>query len=171
MSRVLPSVIRRRHGAYLDRWYREHEQRHNDGVNRLVVRFAREGVDAVAGWRGEINVPGLIQVRPDLLVQVSAGAMGAGAHCIEFERTATAPRDVDHKLGPYRRMAAEGRPLPLLMVCETARGRRNFRVAAGALPMLTTTLERALAGPVTGAVTVWSRDGVPATLHCVGWDG
>ena len=51
MSRVLPSVIRSRHGAYLDRWYREHEQTHNDGVNRLVVRFAREGVDAVAGAR------------------------------------------------------------------------------------------------------------------------
>ena len=24
MSRVLPGVIRRRYGAYLDRWYREH---------------------------------------------------------------------------------------------------------------------------------------------------
>ena len=59
MSRVLPSVIRSRHGAYLDRWYREHEQHHNDGVNRLVVRFAREGVEVVAGWRGEVNVPGL----------------------------------------------------------------------------------------------------------------
>ena len=32
--------------------------------------------------------------------------------------------------------------------------------------MLTATLERALARPVTGAVTVWSRDGVPAALHC-----
>ena len=32
MSRVLPSVLRNRHGAYLDRWYREHEQTHNDGV-------------------------------------------------------------------------------------------------------------------------------------------
>ena len=78
MSRVLPSVIRSRHGAYLDRWYREHEQHHNDGVNRLVVRFAREGVAAVAGWRGEVNVPGLTQVRPDLLVQVSGGPFGAG---------------------------------------------------------------------------------------------
>ena len=68
MSRVLPSVIRRRHGAYLGRWYREHEALHNDGVNRLVVRFAREGVQVVAGWRGEVNVPGLTQVRPDLLV-------------------------------------------------------------------------------------------------------
>ena len=166
MSRVLPSIIRSRHGAYLDRWYREHEQHHNDGLNRLVVRFAREGVAAVAGWRGEINVPGLTQVRPDLLVQVSHGTLGAGIHCIEFERRAVQPFQVEHKLGPYRRMAAAGRPLPLLMVCETARGRRNFRAAAGTLPMLTTTLEQALAGPVTGPVTVWSRDGIPAALHC-----
>ena len=99
MSRVLPSVIRSRHGAYLDRWYREHEQTHNDWVNRLVVRFAREGVEAVAGWRGEVNVPGLTQVRPDLLVQVSEGALGAGAYCIEFERSAVAPQEVNHKLG------------------------------------------------------------------------
>ena len=166
MSRVLPSIIRSRHGAYLDRWYREHEQHHNDGVNRLVARFAREGVAAVAGWRGEVNVPGLTQVRPDLLVQVSQGTLGAGTHSIEFERQAVHPFQVEHKLGPYRRMAAAGRPLPLLMVCETARGRRNFRAAAGPLPMLTTTLALALAGPVTGPVTVWSRDGVPAALHC-----
>ena len=161
MSRVLPAIIRSRHGAYLDRWYREHEERHNDGVNRLVVRFAREGVQVVAGWRGEINVLNLTQVRPDLLVQVNEGTLGPGTHCIEFERRAVVPHQVEHKLGPYRRMAASGRALPLLMVCETARGRQNFRAAAGPLPMLTATLERALEGPVTGAVTVWSRDGMP----------
>ena len=166
MSRVRPSVIRSRHGAYLDRWYREHEEHHNDGVNRLAVRFAREGVEVVAGWRGEVNVPNLTQVRPDLLVQVNERTLGAGTHYIEFERQAVPPSEVEYKLGPYRRMAAAGRPLPLLMVCETARGRQNFRAAAGTLPMLTTTLERALAGPVTGAATVWSRDGVPAALHC-----
>ena len=166
MSRVLPSIIRSRHGAYLDRWYREHEQQHNDGVNRLVVRFAREGVQAVAGWRGEVNVPGLTQVRPDLLVRVSQGTLGTGTHCIEFERRAVRPLQVEHKLGPYCRMAAAGRPLPLLMVCETALGRQNFRTAGGTLPMLTTTLELALTGPVTGPVTVWSRDGIPAALHC-----
>ena len=114
MSRVLPSVIRSCHGAYLDRWYREHEQRHNDGVNRLVVRFAREGAEVVAGWRGEVNVPGLTQVRPDLLVQVSEGTLGAGTHYIEFERTAVRPERVAEKLGPYRRMTAAGRALPLL---------------------------------------------------------
>ena len=165
MSRVLPGIIRSRHGPYLDSWYREHEQRHNDGVNRLVVQFAREGVQAVAGWRGEVNVPNLTQVRPDLLVQVSEGTLGVGTHCIEFERQEVRPSEVEYKLGPYRRMAA-GRPLPLLMVCETERGRQNFRAAAVALSMLTTTLERALAGPVTGAVTVWSRNGDPAALHC-----
>ena len=166
MSRIQPYIIRSRHGAYLDRWYREHERHHNDGVNRLVVRFAREGVEAVAGWRGEVNVPGLTQVRPDLLVQVSEGALGAGAYCIEFERSAISPYDANQKLGPYRRMATAGRPLPLLMVCETARGRANFRAVAGTLPMLTAILERALAGPLTGPVTVWSRNGVPAALHC-----
>ena len=56
------------------------------------------------------------------------------------------PYEVEHKLGPYRRMAAAGRALPLLMVCETARGRRNFRAAARALPMLTATQERPLPG-------------------------
>ena len=166
MSRVLPSIIRSRHGAYLDRRYREREQHHNDGVNRLVVRFAKEGVEVVAGWRGEVNVPGLTQIGPDLLVQVSEGPLEAGTHYIEFERAAVLPGRVGEKLGPYHRMARTGRPLPLLVVCETARGRQNFRAAGRRLPMLTKTLERALTGPVTGPVTVWSRDGVPAALHC-----
>ena len=158
--------IRSRQGVYLGRWHGEHEQHHNDGANRLVVRFAREGVAAVAGWRGEINVPGLTQVRPDLLVQATAGTLGPRTYSIEFERCDVFPTGVEQKLGPYRRMAGAVRPLPLLMVCERAQGRRAFEAAAGALPMLTATLERALEGPVTGPVTVWSRDGIPAALHC-----
>lgn len=97
---------------------------------------------------------------------VSRGPLGAGTHCIEFERYAVQPSFVAGKLGPYRRMAASGRPLPLLVVCRTDQGEQNFRAAGGRLPMLTATLERALAGPLTGAVTVWSRDGVPVGLHC-----
>ena len=135
-------------------------------MNRLVVRFAREGVAVAAGWRGEVNLPGLTQVRPDLLVQVSAGALGAGTHCIEFERRAVSGWEVERKLGPYRRMAALGRPLPLLMLCEMAQGMRSFRNAAGTLPILIATLERAMEGPVTGPFTVWNRNGIPAALHC-----
>ena len=95
MSRVLPLVIRRRHGAYLDRWYREHEQRHNDGVNRLVVRFAREGVETIAGWRGEVNVPGLTQVRP-------ARPAGAG------QRWRPGRRNPLHRVRAHRRPSREG---------------------------------------------------------------
>ena len=166
MSRMMPAVIRSRHGAYMDRWYREHERSHNDGVNLLAALFAREGVEVVAGWRGEVNVPGFTQVRPDLLVQVNRGPFGAGTHCIEYERSAIAPSDVHHKLRTYRRMAAAGRTLPLLVVCETERGRANFQTVGSDLPVLTSTMERALAGPLTGPVTAWTRNDVPAALHC-----
>ena len=71
------------------------------------------------------------------------------------------------KLGPYRRMAAIRRPLPLLVVCEAEQSQERFQAAAGQLPMLTATLERALAGPLTGAATVWRRNGEAAALHCV----
>ena len=37
-------------------------------------------METVAGWRGEINIPGLTQVRPDLLVQVAEGSLGAGTY-------------------------------------------------------------------------------------------
>ena len=76
-------------------------------------------------------------------MQVSEGTLGPGTHCIEFERSAVVHCEVEHNLGPYWRMAAAGRPVPLLVVCETARGRTNFRDAAGTLPILTATLERA----------------------------
>ena len=166
MSRVLPGIIKSRHGLYLDRWYREHEQRHNDGVNRLVVRFAREGVEAFAGWRAEVNVPGLTQVRPDLVVLVSDGPFGQGHYYIEYERHAVAPYEVAHKLGPYRRMATLGRPLPLLMVCQTGQAEANFREAREGLPMLTATQGPAFAGPLTGIATVWRMDGAQVALHC-----
>ena len=71
-----------------------------------------------AGWRGEVNLPGLTQVRPDLLLQVTGGTLGPGTYCIEFERYSPVPSQVEHKLGPYRRMAASGRPMSLLVVCE-----------------------------------------------------
>ena len=81
-------------------------------MNRLVVRFAREGVVVVGGWRREVNVPGLTQVRPDLLVQVSGGALGAGVYYIEFERTAVRPERVAEKLGPFAGWRRRAAPCP-----------------------------------------------------------
>ena len=166
LSRVLTAMVRRRHGAYLDRWYREHELQHNDGVNLLVVRFAEERVSVVGGWRGEVNVPDVTQVRPDLLAPVEEGPFGAGSYCLEFERSAVGPWQVANKLRPYRRVRGVGAALPLLVVCETEGAAENFRRAEGELPLLLTTLERALRGPLTGAATVWNRHGESAALHC-----
>ena len=58
--------------------------------------------------------------------------------------------------GPFPDQMSPGHPNPF----------RQMAAAGWPLPMLTVTLERALPGPVSGAVTVWSRDGVPASLHC-----
>ena len=166
MSRVLPGIIRSRQGPYLDGGYRDYQRRHNDGVNRLVAQLAREGVEAVGGWRGEVNVPGLTQVRPDLLLLVEDGPFGAGPYYIEYERHAVMSYDVAQKLRPYRRMDALGRPLPLLMVCETERAEENFREVRGGLPMLTASQGSAFAGPLTGNAPVWRLDGAPVALHC-----
>ena len=167
LSRVSSAAIRRRHGAYLERGYREHELGHNDGLNRLVARFAQEGVAVAGGWRGDVNVPDVTQVRPDLLVPVVAGPYGGGYHFLEYERAAQIGRS-DAKLGPYRRMAHIGRALPMMVVCDAQATEENFLALAGELPLLTTTLEQALAGPLTGADTVWRGSSVgPVALHCL----
>ena len=163
---MLPGTIRRRHGAYLDRWYREHEREHNDGVNRLVLRFAEEGVSAAAGWRGEINLPDVTQVRPDLLVPVRDGPFGPGAYCLEFERSAVTPLHIAAKLEPYRKMRDAVRALPLLVVCRSQAAQANFQNAGAGLPILLTTADQARFGPLTGASTVWSRNGAAVALLC-----
>ena len=156
LSRVSAAAIRRRHGAYLERGCREHEAQHNDGLNRLVARFAQEGVAAVAGWRGEVNVPDVTQVRPDLLAPVVTGPYGGGYYFLEYERFAGSQR-TESKLRPYRRMMEMGRPLPMLIVCDTEPLAESFLASAGELPMLATSMEMALQGPLTGTDTVWRR--------------
>ena len=168
LSRVSAAAIRRRHGAYLDEWYREHEALHNDGLNRLVARFAQDGVAVAAGWRGEVNVPKVTQVRPDLLVPVVAGPHGGAYHALEYERTARASQRVENKLRPYRRMFEMGPPLPVLMVCDSQQAVENFLASAGGLPILATSMDVALQGPLTGTNTVWvSPAGRPVELHCL----
>ncbi|MXX79792.1 MAG: hypothetical protein F4Y69_02020 [Chloroflexi bacterium] len=165
-SRVRPAVIRSRHGFYLQRKWRLREQRHDDGVNDLVLQLAREGVRAYAGWRGEVNLPGLTQIRPDLLLLVEDGPFGSGPHAIEFERRAREPVLIAGKLRPYRRAAAARRAVPVLFVCQTRRARDIFIRERGSLPLLATTLTEAMVGPLTGDRTIWSEQDRPVSLHC-----
>ncbi|WP_420621396.1 hypothetical protein [Candidatus Poriferisodalis sp.] len=168
LSRVLPGRIRSRHAAYLESGYRRQELRHNDGVNQIVLQFAREGVGVFAGWRGEINLPGITQVKPDLVALVADGPFGAGPYSIEYERTATTPAEVHRKLGPYRRSAWHGHSLPVLVICDTQRAVHNFENTIFGLPLLATDFEAAMAGPLTGDATVWTREGKAVSLHCRG---
>jgi hypothetical protein len=167
LSRLLASALIRRHGAYLLPAFRHRQRRHDDGVNRLVLQFAAEGAAAFIGWRGEINVPGITQVRPDLVVQVSHGPLGSGAYCLEYERSATTPSEVIDKIRPYRKCAAVGRPAPLLMVCETEQAADRFAEYDSLLPLLVTHTAAVAAGRLTGGVTVWRRrDAGTVSLHC-----
>ena len=121
---------------------------------------------ATPGWRGEVNVPDVTQVRPDLLAPVVSGPYGGGFHSLEYERF-TGSQRTESKLGPYRRLALLGRPLPVLMVCDTQRVAEIFLAVAGDLPLLAATLEQALAGPISGGAAVWRvPSGDPAALHC-----
>ena len=166
LSRIQPGAIRSRHGAYLQARFRRLQRLHDDGVNRLVLRFAREGVRAFAGWRGEVNIPDLTQLRPDLLLLVSEGPFGPGTYAIELERHATFPGTIAEKLRPYRRAAEAGRAMPVLFVCETRIAAERFAAAAGSLPLLSTSEASALRGPLTGDRTVWTGPGQSVGLRC-----
>ncbi len=167
LSRLLARALIRRHGAYLIPTFRHRQRRHDDGVNRLVLQFASEGAAAFAGWRGEINVPGVTQIRPDLVVLVTDGPLGSGAYCLEYERSASTPSEIIDKIRPYRKCAAVGRPVPLLMVCETEQAAGRFAEYDSLLPLLVTHTAAVEAGRLTGGVTVWrKRDADTVSLHC-----
>ena len=64
----------------------------------------------------------------------------------------------------HRGSETRRRTVPPLRTHYNRISRPNFRAAAGAPPMLTTTLERALAGPVTGGLQ--SGAGTASRRHC-----
>ena len=66
MSRVLPSIIRSRHGAYLDRWYREHEQHHKRRGEPVggAFRQGRSGRGRRLAGRGQHARPDPGAARP-----------------------------------------------------------------------------------------------------------
>ena len=168
VSRLLASALIRRHGAYLLPAFLHRQRHHDAGVNRLVLQFADEGAAAFVGWRGEINVPGVTQIRPDLVVLVADGPLGSGAHCLEYERSATTPSEVIEKIRPYRKCAAVGRHVPLLMVCETEQAAERFAEFDTLVPLLVTHKAAVEAGRLTGEATVWrKRDTEAVSLHCM----
>ena len=135
LSRLLAPALIRRHGAYLIPTFRHRQRRHDDGVNRLVLQFAAEGAAAFVGWRGEINVPAITQIRPDLVVLVTDGPLGSGAYCLEYERSATTPlgdHRQDQALPQMRRRGTSRAPADGLRDPPGSREVRRIRLAAAA---------------------------------------
>lgn len=155
LSLIRPALIHSRHGFC----FNARERRHDDGINCLAV--ARDGVKATAGWRGESNIPGLTEVRPDLLLLVSEGSFGPGTYALEYERSAAAA-----KLRTFRRAAAASRTLPVLFACETEGTVALFISERLSLPLLATMIDAALSGPLTREHTVWSEPGRRVRLRC-----
>lgn len=92
---------------------------------------------------------------------VVAGPCGGGFHFLEYERP-TGSRRRENKLLPYRRMMEMGRPLPMLMVCNSQRAVERFLFMADGRPLLATSMAMALRGPRTGPETVWSSSTDPS---------
>ena len=112
-------------------------------------------------------MPGVTQIRPDLVVLVADGPLGSGAYCLEYERSATTPSEIFEKISPYRKCAAIGRHVPLLMVCETERAAERFAEYDALVPLLVTHTAVVETGRLTGDVTVWRRRNSEAvSLHC-----
>ena len=104
-------------------------------------------------WRGEVNVPDIAQVRPDLLVPVVACVpMAAGGHSLEYARRANV-RQSERKLGLMAQTST----------CASFDGGVRRPDDGGELsgarlatcPLLIATLGQALAGLITGGETVW----------------
>ena len=161
LSRLRRETIQKRHGAYFNPGFRHQEFHHNDGVNRLVLQFANEGVTAFGGWRGELNLRDITQIKPDLILLVSDGPFGARPHCLEYERSAVRRSEVARKLSTYRKSALSGLRVPVLVVCETEEAVHQFLEVGKSLPLLATHLSAALAGPLTGDSTVWRQSSQP----------
>ena len=129
---------------------RKRYRRHDAAVMDLADQFRRHGMPVAKGWRAVLNVPGVTQVAPDLVVCVGDGPFGNAWHYLEFERSATEPAAVERKLRPYFRMADNGVSLPLLVVCERRTAEEVFWAKGRGLRMLTTTLAEARPGPWWG---------------------
>ena len=123
-------------------------------MNRLVVRFALEGVAIQPGWRGVISLAGKTQIVADALVP-NDGHHGIEWWCLEYERAARTQSRVARKLNPYHQAARERRSEKLLMVCHRPEQEDKFRSQAGDLIMGTSTLREAAKGSLFDEPTVW----------------
>ena len=143
-SRVSLNTVAPRFEAFLKDDYRVQQQTHNQGLGKIFRHLASEGIRIFGGWRTEVNVPEVTQLKPDGWVQVYDGGSGYAWYAVEYERTAQSPGGGQSKRSPYLKLASLGEVIPVLFVCETADQELILHEGPGDLRLWTTTLSRFL---------------------------
>ena len=149
---------------------RDHMVEHDTNLLRIVSRLFRNKVPVFPGWQGLINFrfSRSTQLVPDAVVFAGHNSgLGAGWYHLEYERSNDSDRAIARKLTPWQILNEMGYRVGLLVVCDTAKAERAFwRQGTGSpdLPMLTSTLQRALREPLVGANTAWRYYGKRAPL-------
>ena len=137
--------------------------RHTHAVNRTMIALVEAGLRPYCGWRGVRDLPGITQLKPDLIVSAKT-SLGEGLYYIEVERTAIHPEQVAGKVRPYERANKELGKTFVIFIVENPKVEHLFQRLIGNLPALTSTLRDVRQGPVTGDQTVWRHKGNPVNL-------
>ena len=126
-QRKSPSRVKRRWGVYLRKGgeYRRDQRLHNQGQAQVILKLRQHGFSAfptmgvvIEDWYRERK----IRIVPDAFVVLPPGVLVA----IEFERSATSPREVEEKAQNYARLVELGHPLPVLFITETPQAAENL---------------------------------------------
>ncbi len=151
-ERVTAARVLKQQGEYArpDGRYRRTQRRHNMGTTETALALHLQGFPVFSALGMNIDYylnRRRFRVSPDTFVLLPPGILVA----VEFERSAKTLKAIQKKVWPYQRLAAIGRPVPVLFVTETEEAARIF--AELRLPhMLVTTLERLKQGPQGRAV-------------------
>lgn len=151
-------------GRFLEKEGRDKERMHNRAVNRFATLCARAGSRPLPGWRGEVNIAGVTQVKPDMMVYLREGPGGAGWYMVEVERSARYPSKVEPKLRPYRKLMAAGHDVRLLVVVMEEQARKHFAELGEGMPMAVAVLDELQTGMPTGKPGLWLAGGGEPTV-------
>lgn len=137
--------------------------RHEQGLMRVMRAFAATGCAIAPGWRALDVMGSSGQIAPDGVVWLEQSPYGPGWHYVEYELRARSVKRVADKVRGYQtRVRADA--YPVLVVCQP-KVEAEFWAVGGQVPMLTTSVGEAAAGPLVGAAgTVWRCYGEPVAM-------
>ena len=127
-------------------------------AHALAVRFKRQGVPVVPGWRAR-------PIRADLIIPSDGGALGTRWVYLRMASSAKSPWKVFEMLHHYRSVGDKYRPIDLFVVCSDSTAEHVLWEEGKGLRLITTTLAEAMSGQLVGPNTVWRRFGESVSIY------